>query len=369
MRRALVRAMLLLMMTAAVTSARPPAAGFAPGARVLVDAHNAYPSDGKFTDRIDRALEQRPAAGDRAGSRLVHRSGARGVGRIASSRTAATRCGDRADLRGVLLREGRADHEEGARRRIAAPTGRSSRSTWTSRPTSRSITPRSGRCSASTSAWLTTAERTATAGTAAPLRLGPMLVLTGSNDVQQVSFHDASPSASGCGCSVRSHEPAVPGADRAEQAKNYAAMPPETLMPAPRHELSPLGELSVGRRRSRWTAPPRDWTPADSRSAACAGRARARDEPVDPLLHAERPRAGRGPGLGRELQLRIRRARAATRWKAAIAARRRTSSRPINTSRSPRSDESHRVPAEAGRHHVASMVGVRWGAAACARRR
>ena len=30
--------------------------GYAPGARVLVDAHNAYPSDGKFTDRIDRAL-------------------------------------------------------------------------------------------------------------------------------------------------------------------------------------------------------------------------------------------------------------------------------------------------------------------------
>ena len=32
----------------------PPA--FGPGARVLLDAHNAYPYEGKFADRVERAL-------------------------------------------------------------------------------------------------------------------------------------------------------------------------------------------------------------------------------------------------------------------------------------------------------------------------
>src|SRR5258708_4550372 len=31
-------------------------ATFAPGARVLLDAHNCYPYNGRWTDRIDRAL-------------------------------------------------------------------------------------------------------------------------------------------------------------------------------------------------------------------------------------------------------------------------------------------------------------------------
>ena len=29
---------------------------YAPGRRVLIDAHNAYPTEGRFEDRIDRAL-------------------------------------------------------------------------------------------------------------------------------------------------------------------------------------------------------------------------------------------------------------------------------------------------------------------------
>ena len=41
--------------------------------------------------------------------------------------------------------------------------------------------------------WLTTAARTATPDTLAPLTVGPLLVLTGQADAQQVSFHDAVP--------------------------------------------------------------------------------------------------------------------------------------------------------------------------------
>ena len=33
-----------------------PGDGLRPGTRVLLDAHNAYPEDGRFADRVDRAL-------------------------------------------------------------------------------------------------------------------------------------------------------------------------------------------------------------------------------------------------------------------------------------------------------------------------
>src|SRR5262245_42881918 len=35
---------------------RALASGYLPGQRVLVDAHNAYPTDGEYANRIDRAL-------------------------------------------------------------------------------------------------------------------------------------------------------------------------------------------------------------------------------------------------------------------------------------------------------------------------
>ena len=39
-----------------VSSSQPQPTSIAVGTRVLLDAHNAYPYNGKFTDRIDRAL-------------------------------------------------------------------------------------------------------------------------------------------------------------------------------------------------------------------------------------------------------------------------------------------------------------------------
>lgn len=52
------RCLLLALVTAAGAclqgAARPP--GFTPGSRVLLDAHNCYPYDGKWPERIERAL-------------------------------------------------------------------------------------------------------------------------------------------------------------------------------------------------------------------------------------------------------------------------------------------------------------------------
>src|SRR5579872_5777422 len=45
-----------LLLLSAGAAPRPAAAAFEPGTRVLLDAHNCYPYNGRWADRIDRAL-------------------------------------------------------------------------------------------------------------------------------------------------------------------------------------------------------------------------------------------------------------------------------------------------------------------------
>ena len=118
--------------------------------------------------------------------------------------------------------------------------------------------------------WLTTAERTATPDVPAPLRLGPMLVLTGSNDAQQISFSDKVPVGQRLRVFGATIEPVIPGADRIEKAKNYAIMPIADVIPERCVQLPALGELLVGRHRGGW------------RGVECrldSGRGRTHDRP------------------------------------------------------------------------------------------
>src|SRR5690606_34800158 len=52
----LIPAALLIAACSAPAPAPPAPTAFLPGGRVLLDAHNAYPYEGRFADRIDRAL-------------------------------------------------------------------------------------------------------------------------------------------------------------------------------------------------------------------------------------------------------------------------------------------------------------------------
>src|SRR3954464_15428275 len=45
-----------LVATCVLSHAALPQRAFGPGQRVLLDAHNAYPQNGRWSDRIDRAL-------------------------------------------------------------------------------------------------------------------------------------------------------------------------------------------------------------------------------------------------------------------------------------------------------------------------
>jgi len=80
-------------------------------------------------------------------------------------------------------------------------------------------------------AWLTTAERTATPNQPSPLKLGPMLVLTGSNHQQQVDFHDKLPVGRKLLLFGAINEVRSPGATDAERAASHSTLPAETVIP------------------------------------------------------------------------------------------------------------------------------------------
>ena len=136
--------LVIRIVLAAAVAAQTPA-GYEPGRRVLLDAHNAYPYEGRWSDRIDRALatglplaiEQdlvwRPATATRPLSRSC---------RTASRSSAKNR-------RCVISSNASARSQPRHWRPHLANVGRSSRSTSISRTAIRSILPKSGICSGS----------------------------------------------------------------------------------------------------------------------------------------------------------------------------------------------------------------------------
>lgn len=189
------------LMTAllALPSARSAPVGFESGARVLLDAHNCYPYDGRWADRIERALatgvplaiEQdlvwfRDPRTGRGRSLVAH--GKKDLpnlgltGREPDLRThfferirplveQALRSGDRRDWPIVTLN---IDLKTEEPEHLAA--------LWAVLLEYRS--------------WLTTAPRGERLDDVRPLEIGPVLVLTGESDAQRQAFHDLVPPGS-----------------------------------------------------------------------------------------------------------------------------------------------------------------------------
>jgi hypothetical protein len=174
----------------AQSGAPSDATGALPGTRVLLDAHNAYPYDGRFTDRIDRALatgaplaiEQdlvwRPAEGGRPARSIVSHG--------------QPFDGTEPSLRDYFFERIRPIVER------AFAEGR--RATWPVVTLNLDLKTNEPEHHAALWAllgdyetWLTTAPRTTEPSVASPLDVKPVLVLTGESDAQAVSFHDTVP--------------------------------------------------------------------------------------------------------------------------------------------------------------------------------
>jgi hypothetical protein len=78
--------------------------------------------------------------------------------------------------------------------------------------------------------WLTSAPRTATPDQPAPMTAGPLLVLTGSDSTQQVSFHDGLKEGEPLWLFGAIAQPEPPGATSRDKALALAKMAPEELI-------------------------------------------------------------------------------------------------------------------------------------------
>lgn len=164
-----------------------PSGSAPPGARVLLDAHNAYPYNGQFADRIDRALatglpvaiEQdlvwRPAAEGRPARSIVSH------GEPFDDREPSLRDYFFERIRPIVERsfaDGRQD---------AWPVVVLNLDLKTNEPEHHAAL---WALLGDYESWLTTAPRTADPSVPAPLDVKPVLVLTGESDAQAVAFHD-----------------------------------------------------------------------------------------------------------------------------------------------------------------------------------
>jgi len=263
-------AVVLACLIGAVPGAQAPT--LAPGARVLLDAHNAYPYEGKFADRIERALATGlPVAIEQD---LIWRVGPDGQGesvvghdedKVANAPTFASYFfGTIAPVMQRALQENRRDRW---------PLVVLNLDFKTNEPAHHA---RVWQVLRDYDKWLTTAPRTSTPDQPAPLTVGPLLVLTGSSDVQQKSFHDGLDEGEPVWLFGAFEAPETPGRSSEERALALAKMSPETLMPAratnyrrwanfPWHVVEAGGQNHAG-----------EWTAADrARLDAIVARAHA----------------------------------------------------------------------------------------------
>jgi hypothetical protein len=195
--------------------------GFRPGQRVLLDAHNAYPQNGRWSDRIDRALSTGLPVAIEQDLYWVQNEV-----RVAH---------DTSELDRAPTLE--AYFFERVRPIMERALAEQRRDTWplivlnldfkqNDAPLLEAVYALFGKYES----WLTTAPRTSTPDIRAPLAIGPLLILTGSNAAQRARFHDAVPV--GQRLRVFGAIPSVtaPGANAEERAANLSRMPVEQLI-------------------------------------------------------------------------------------------------------------------------------------------
>jgi hypothetical protein len=177
------------VLLAAVATGQSPA-GDAPGGRVLLDAHNAYPYQGRWHDRVDRAVGTgTPLAIEQD---LIWRAATSGAPGHSIVSHGEPYTGNEPTL---------VDFFERLRPIVtAALADASTRARWPLVTVNLDFKDREPQHFAAIRAvlgnyerWLTTAARTATIERVEPLQIGPVLVLTGADPAQQVAFHDAIP--------------------------------------------------------------------------------------------------------------------------------------------------------------------------------
>ena len=229
--------------------------------RPLLDAHNCYPYEGQWADRIDRALRAGfPVAIEQDLAWFVD---ANGKGRLVVSHTSKTN-GNEPTLKDYFF--------EHVRPMVERALRENQRSTWPliilhfdvkdNRPElHHGLWDLLGQYQD----WITTAENTADPNVLAALDPKPLLVLTEDNDAQEQVFFKQVPVGAKLRLFGSAHTTKLPGATARERAHAAATLSPEALLvEKPSNyrrwwnnswwEVEEGGQSSAG-----------DWTAADDR--------------------------------------------------------------------------------------------------------
>lgn len=289
--------------------------GFGPGQRVLLDAHNAYPQNDRWRDRIDRALSTGlPVAIEQD---LYWKQDRDGQFRIVVAHD-TSELGRAPTLDAYFFQRIRPIME----RALAEPR----RDTWplvvlnldfkqNDPAPLDAVYTLLGRYES----WLTTAPRTSAPDVAAPLTVGPLLVLSGSAEAQRARFHDAVPVGERLRAFGAIPPADAPGATDDEREANMSRMPAEQIIASkasnyarwvnfPWLVVEPEGQTKAGA-----------WTAADeARLKALVARAHAqhlwiRFYTLDGFLNGDGDGLTRSYDFGSDAAVKL-------RWRAAVEA-------------------------------------------------
>ncbi|HWW85495.1 MAG TPA: hypothetical protein VNZ26_17990 [Vicinamibacterales bacterium] len=246
-------------------AASPAHAAFGPGERVLLDAHNCYPYNGRWADRIDRALSTgTPLAIEQ--DLVWFRDPATGKGRSLVAhdepgKPALGLSGQEPTMRDYFFERIRPLVERALRE------GR--RDTWPIVTLNLDLKTEEPEHLAAIwsllveyKAWLTTAPRTASLGDVQALTVGPVLVLTGESDAQRKTFYDAVPVGESLlvfgAARPRLRQAGTPAEARVRAGQELPDLTPGTRTNYHRWWNNPWSVVELGGQRKAG-----DWTPED----------------------------------------------------------------------------------------------------------
>ncbi|MCU1327826.1 MAG: hypothetical protein JWN34_3196, partial [Bryobacterales bacterium] len=211
----------------AATAAQPGPIDILNHNRPMLDAHNCYPYEGKWTDRLDRALSTGYPVGIEQDLAWAVDS-ATGKGRAVVSHTAKT-TGAEPTLRDYFF--------EHVRPLVEAALEKNDRAAWPlitvhfdfkdNRP---ELLQAVWDLLGAYEPWITTAPKGDDPRTLAPLKVGPLLVLTEDNDAQEVVFFTRLHAGDSLRLFGSAHTVVAQAKSREERIHLAATAPPETLL-------------------------------------------------------------------------------------------------------------------------------------------
>ena len=249
--------------------------GFGPGQRVLLDAHNAYPQNDRWKDRIDRALSTGlPVAIEQDLYWTKNQTSGRFEIRVAHDSSELDRA---PTLEAYFFDKIRPIMERALEEHR--------RDTWplivlnldfkqNDAPLLDAVYTLLGKYEA----WLTTAPRTSTPDVAEPLSVGPLLVLSGSSEAQRARFHDAVPVGQRLRAFGAIPSATAPGGNADERAAKLSRMPAEQIIATRASNYARWVNFPWLVVESGGQARAGDWSPADAvRLDALVKRAHAQN--------------------------------------------------------------------------------------------